>query len=58
MKRRYERPEVRALTVQTESVMQVTSYNVGGTHGGKVYGNMKSERPEDDWDEDNWGLND
>lgn len=58
MKRRYEKPEVRVVAVQTESVMLITSYNVDGSHGGKVYGNMKGERPDDDWDENNWGQND
>lgn len=53
-KKTYISPAMQVVGVEPELPMAYSKYNVDGAYGGGI----KNNRKDDDWDEDNWGLND
>lgn len=50
----YTSPAMQVRVVEPELPMAYSGYNVDDKYGGGI----KDSRKDDDWDEDNWGLND
>ncbi len=53
-KKIYIKPTMTVVSVETETLIALSGYNVDSQYGGGI----KNQSKEDDWDELDWGRND